>query len=73
MSYRGEHDAKPEAVKDRLLGAAEAARYLYISPRKLWQLSNTGQLSRVKIDGCVRYTLNDLESFVRSRKEGGAP
>jgi hypothetical protein len=73
MSYREEHDAKPETLTDRLLGAAEAARYLYISPRKLWQLSNTGQLPRVKIDGCVRYTLNDLESFVRSCKEGDTP
>lgn len=54
-----------------LLNRRQAAAWLNISTRKLDQLVASGQLSRVRIDACVRFDLADLEALVATAKEGG--
>ena len=53
-----------------LLRSVDAANWLKISPRKLWQLSNTGQIPVVRIGRSVRYRFGDLLKFVDSAKGG---
>ena len=36
--------------------------------RKLDQLAASGAIRKVQIDGCVRFDLSDLDSFIESRK-----
>ena len=57
-----------ECNTQRLLTAKEAAIYLAISERKLWQLTKDKRLSSVKIDRVVRYDIADLESFIAEMK-----
>ncbi len=57
----------------RLLTSSEAAHYLGISTRKLWELGNRGVLPVVRLDNrMVRFDLADLDSFVDAKKKGGA-
>lgn len=54
----------------RLMTARDAQRYLAISPRKLWELTNCGELQCVRIGRSVRYTLDDLETFIQRCRIG---
>ena len=68
--------AKPEherpEVGSRLLNAEQAARYLGISPRKLWELKQCGAIDHVSIGRRVLFDHQDLEAFIdRSRKGVG--
>ncbi len=56
------------AIKTRLMTAREAAKYLNISERTLWTLSNVGDLPRVLIGRAVRYDAADLEAFINTNK-----
>ena len=56
------------AIKTRLMTAREAARFLSISERTLWTLSNVGDLPRVLIGRAVRYDAADLEVFINTNK-----
>ena len=56
------------AIKTRLMTAREAAKYLNISERTLWALSNVGDLPRVLIGRAVRYDAADLEAFINTNK-----
>lgn len=47
-----------------LLTPRQAAKELGISQRKLWQLSNEGQLPVVRIGRSVRYRQSDLWEFI---------
>ena len=53
----------------RLLSSKQAAKYLAISERKLWQLSKDGRLPKVNFDHVVRYDPTDLENFILKAKE----
>jgi len=41
-----------------------AARLLGISPRKLWELTNRGQIPCVRIGRALRYSVPALETWV---------
>jgi excisionase family DNA binding protein len=56
------------AIEARLMTAREAAKYLNISERTLWTLSNGGDLPRVQIGRAVRYDAADLEAFINTNK-----
>ena len=56
----------------RLLTEKEAADFLHISPRKLWDLRVSGEIPHVRIGQCVRYSVDDLNDWIDSRKRGGA-
>jgi len=52
-----------------LLTARDAAKFLAISPRKLWQLTNCGDIPCVRIGRAVRYDPFDLRRWIDARKE----
>ncbi|HUW82040.1 MAG TPA: helix-turn-helix domain-containing protein [Phycisphaerae bacterium] len=51
-----------------LLRPREAANILAISARKLWGLTNRGEIPCVRIDRAVRYDPADLEAYVEAQK-----
>jgi len=55
-----------------LLTAREAAEALAISPRKLWSMTNAGEIPCVRIGRSVRYDVADLREFIDAQKKGGA-
>lgn len=59
------------ATQQRLLPAREAASYLGIGERKLWELGNCGELPTVRIGRRVLYDVRDLDHFITSRKRKG--
>lgn len=50
-----------------LLRPSEAARLLAISPRKLWELTNTREVPSVRIGRCLRYPREELSTWVATR------
>lgn len=54
---------------DLLLTAREAAHMLRVSERKFWSLTASGDIPCVRIGRSVRYVVDDLRSWVESRKE----
>lgn len=51
-----------------LLDAKQAARMLSIGHRKLWALTNSGQIPHVRIGRSVRYSIDDLKCWIESKK-----
>ena len=51
-----------------LLTAEQAAHALTISPRKLWDLTDSGQLPCIRIGRAVRYDQADLEAWIAQQK-----
>ena len=54
-----------------LLTARQAAARLAISTRKLWELSNRGEIPVIRVDRAVRYDPSDLAAYVDSQRIGG--
>jgi len=52
----------------KLLSSKDAARYLCICERKLWELSKCGRIQTVKIGRAVRYDIDDLNEFIEKQK-----
>ncbi|NLK42461.1 MAG: helix-turn-helix domain-containing protein [Planctomycetes bacterium] len=57
-------------VQNRMLKSRQAAAYLGISERKLWQIEKEGRIPSVRIDRAVRFDINDLDDFIRRAKGG---
>jgi excisionase family DNA binding protein len=57
-----------DTIKPRLLSAQQAAEYLAISERKLWNMTKENRIPAVKIDRCIRYDISDLDSFIVAAK-----
>lgn len=57
----------------QLLKRSEAAQALGISPRKLWELTASGDIRCVRIGRSVRYDADDLRAWVQANKQGGRP
>lgn len=55
-----------------LLKPQQAAEALAISQRKLWALTNAGEIPRVCIGRSVRYDPQDLRNWIDANKKGGA-
>jgi excisionase family DNA binding protein len=55
-----------------LVTAAEAAKALAISPRKLWALTQSGEIPCVRIGRAVRYDPTDLRTWIEARKAEAA-
>lgn len=53
-----------------LLRPAEAARFLAISPRKLWELTNCREVPSIRIGRALRYPTEDLRAWVEARRAG---
>ncbi len=54
---------------NRLIKCREAAAYLGICERKLWELSKNGRIPAVRIDRSVRFDIADLDAFIQLAKE----
>ena len=52
----------------RLIKCREAAAYLGICERKLWELEKKGRIPSVRIDRAVRFDIADLDAFIQSAK-----
>ncbi len=55
-----------------LLTPADAAKALAISPRKLWSMTDAGDIPRIKMGRSVRYSLADLQAWIKEQASGGA-
>jgi len=53
-----------------LLKPDEAAKALAISSRKLWAMTNAGEIPCVRLGRAVRYDPEDLLAWIEQRKEG---
>ena len=51
--------------------AKRAAKALAISERKLWSLTNLGDIPSVRIGRAVRYDSADLAAYIDTHKIGG--
>lgn len=51
-----------------LLTARQTAKVLCISERKLWELTNRGEIRHVRIGRAVRYDRRDLAMWVDKHK-----
>ena len=53
----------------RLIKVRQAAQYLGISERKLWQLTKDRRVPAIKFDRVVRYDIADLDEFIAKAKK----
>ena len=58
----------PSVPEPLLLRPAEAARFLAISPRKLWELTNAREVPALRIGRALRYPTEDLRAWVAERR-----
>ncbi len=61
---------KQDSITQRLLKSKDAAKYLGICARKLWDLTNEGRVPSVRFDRVVRYDVADLDTFIQEMKGG---
>lgn len=59
-------DTEQSTVTTGLLTSTQAARYLQVSPRTLWDLTDKREIASVHIGRLVRYTREDLDDYVRA-------
>ena len=59
-------------TKTLLLNPREAAAALAISPRKLWDMTSSGEIPHIRLGRSVRYPLDDLRCWIDRQKKGGA-
>lgn len=52
----------------RLLKSKEAAKYLCISERTLWNLQNSGKIKAVRMGRLIRFDPIDLDEFIEQAK-----
>ncbi len=58
-------------TKTLLLNPREAAAALAISPRKLWDMTASGEIPHIRLGRSVRYPLDDLRCWIDRQKKGG--
>ena len=58
-------------AKPLLLTPQQAAVALAISPRKLWGMTDSGEMPHLRVGRCVRYPLDDPQRWIDAQKEGG--
>ena len=54
-----------------LMTPAATSLALAISPRKLWSLTASGRIPSIRIDRCVRYSVDDIQLWIDQQKIGG--
>lgn len=57
-----------ESTQNRLIKCRQAAAYLGICERKLWELEKDGRIRSVRIDRVVRFDMADLDAFIQQAK-----
>jgi predicted DNA-binding transcriptional regulator AlpA len=64
--YKSEQTAEPGG----LWKAKQAARFLAISERHLWTLTQRGEVPAIRLGDCVRYDPADLRALIANCKQG---
>ena len=64
--------ARQNSFHPLLIDKTAACRLLSISPRKLWSLTASGDIPKVRIGRSVRYDVRDIEAYIEQQKQGGA-
>ncbi len=54
---------------NKLMKSKQAAEYLCICERKLWDLQKSQRIPVVRIDRAVRYDCDDLDAFIEEAKK----
>lgn len=54
-----------------LMKPKEAAKFLAISEKTLWNLRKRGEIPYLKIGRSVRYPVDDLRRWISRRRKGG--
>ena len=65
--FDGKLAGKRNQRRPILLRTPEAASLLAISPRTLWELTNRVEIPCLRIGRAVRYAVDDLEQWVKTR------
>jgi hypothetical protein len=52
-----------------LLKSRDAARTLAIRQRSLWELRRRGHIRAVKLGGCLRYPIDELNRVIEQNRE----
>ena len=52
-----------------LLSPKDAQALLAIGSRKLWELTNCGEIPHLRIGRAIRYDVSDLEEWIERRKK----
>ena len=58
-----------EHMPKKLMKSKQAAEYLCISERKLWDLQKSQRIPVVRIDRSVRFDHDDLDAFIANAKK----
>ncbi|QDU56734.1 helix-turn-helix domain-containing protein [Aeoliella mucimassa] len=61
-----------ELAPPTLLSPKQASEALSISPRKLWTMTASGEITCVRLGRSVRYSVAELHRLVSASSEGGA-
>ena len=56
-------------IISKLMKIKQAAEYLCISERKLWDLQKSGRIPAVRIGRAVRFDRDDLDAFIAGAKK----
>ncbi len=64
---------KPEAsIIPLAYRPAEAAAALGLSPRKLWDLTQQGEVPHIRVGRCLLYPVREVQDWLTSRVREGA-
>ena len=67
MNDRNEH--VKVVTMSNLMTSKQAAEYLCICERKLWDLKKSKRIPAVRIDRSVRFDRDDLDAFIADAKK----
>lgn len=62
--HQGQSDLQPQLVRSQ-----DAARFLALSDRKLWELTRSGNVPHIRIGRSLRYDLDDLRRWIEQQKK----
>ena len=62
------HSNQADTSSILLLSSPQAAKLLGISPRKLWELANCGEIPCVRIGRCLRFRTKSLEEWIEKQE-----
>ena len=60
-----------QAGKQGFLTTQEAAKFLHVSERTLWTITESGRIPRIKVRRCVRYKMDDLVRYIDGLRSDG--
>ncbi len=65
--------SKQTTIEPLLLSSREAAKALSISERTLFALAERGELHKIHVGRAVRYSVNDLKSWIEKKSSENSP